>query len=196
MRLPCVDTFGAWRNGGARALGARGCGFESAAPTRNRNLLAGRGFAGGSEPVSAQGGSGPSTTGARPAGSSASDLVRDVLIVLLAVAMGMQNAAARRLAVPDLTTTVLTLTITGMAADGRLGAGGDSRLERRTLAVFAMFGGALIGAALVLAAGGTVTLLVALGVAGEIAVVPSVRRAATDATTRRADRGEGTTDRR
>jgi uncharacterized membrane protein YoaK (UPF0700 family) len=38
---------------------------------------------------------------------------RDVLIVLLAVAMGMQNAAARRLAVPDLTTTVLTLTSPG-----------------------------------------------------------------------------------
>jgi hypothetical protein len=29
--------------------------------------------------------------------------------------MGLQNATARRLAVSDLTTTVLTLTITGMA---------------------------------------------------------------------------------
>src|SRR6202035_4988290 len=38
---------------------------------------------------------------------------RYVLIVALAVAMGIQNAAARRLAVPDLTTTVLTMTITG-----------------------------------------------------------------------------------
>ena len=31
--------------------------------------------------------------------------------------MGIQNATARKLAVPDLTTTVLTLTITGMAAE-------------------------------------------------------------------------------
>src|SRR5690242_13098305 len=38
---------------------------------------------------------------------------RYALIVLLALAMGIQNATARRLAVPDLTTTVLTLTLTG-----------------------------------------------------------------------------------
>jgi hypothetical protein len=34
------------------------------------------------------------------------------LIVVLATSMGAQNATARRLAVPDLTTIVLTLTIT------------------------------------------------------------------------------------
>lgn len=45
---------------------------------------------------------------------------RAALIVLLALAMGGQNAVVRRLAVPDLTTTVLTMTITGMASDGRL----------------------------------------------------------------------------
>ena len=43
--------------------------------------------------------------------------VRLVLIGLLAVAMGGQNAVVRRLAVPDLTTTVLTLTVTGLVAD-------------------------------------------------------------------------------
>jgi uncharacterized membrane protein YoaK (UPF0700 family) len=35
------------------------------------------------------------------------------LIVVLGIAMGLQNATARKLAVPDLTTTVLTLTIVG-----------------------------------------------------------------------------------
>ena len=35
------------------------------------------------------------------------------LIVVLAITMGIQNAAARKLAVSDLTTTVLTMTITG-----------------------------------------------------------------------------------
>jgi hypothetical protein len=37
---------------------------------------------------------------------------------------GIQNAAARRLAVPNLTTTVLTMTITGVAADLRAAFGG------------------------------------------------------------------------
>jgi hypothetical protein len=49
------------------------------------------------------------------------------LIVLLAIAMGIQNAGARKLAVPDLTTTVLTLTITGIAADSRLAGGQGSK---------------------------------------------------------------------
>ena len=33
--------------------------------------------------------------------------------------MGVQNSSVRRLAVPDLTTTVLTLTVTGIGADRR-----------------------------------------------------------------------------
>ena len=43
--------------------------------------------------------------------------LRYALIVALSLTMGAQNATARKLAVPDLTTTVLTLTITGIAAD-------------------------------------------------------------------------------
>ncbi|MGG8408729.1 YoaK family protein, partial [Streptomyces sp. 12297] len=39
------------------------------------------------------------------------------VIALLAVGMGLQNAVVQRLAVPDLTTTVLTRTLTGLAAD-------------------------------------------------------------------------------
>ena len=38
------------------------------------------------------------------------------IAAIVAVAMGIQNAVARRLAVPDLTTTVLTMTLTGLAA--------------------------------------------------------------------------------
>ena len=75
---------------------------------------------------------------------------RDALIVLLALAMGVQNATARRLAVPELTTTVLTLTLTGVAADSRVAGGKGSRIGRRGLAVTAMFLGALVGALLVL----------------------------------------------
>jgi Protein of unknown function (DUF1275) len=66
----------------------------------------------------------------------------------MALAMGVQNAMARTLAVPDLTTTVLTLT--GVAADstGRTGSGGH--IGRRLISVGAMFAGALAGALLVI----------------------------------------------
>jgi uncharacterized membrane protein YoaK (UPF0700 family) len=73
-----------------------------------------------------------------------------VLIVLMAFAMGIQNATSRRLGVPDLTTTVLTLTLTGFAADSTLAGGGNPHPHRRLLAVGAMFLGAAIGAAVVL----------------------------------------------
>ena len=66
---------------------------------------------------------------------------RLVLIALLAVALGGQNAVVRRLAVPDLTTTVLTLTVTGLVAD----ASPTAVRARRTVAVVAMFLGAVIG---------------------------------------------------
>lgn len=72
------------------------------------------------------------------------------LIVAMSVAMGVQNATARKLAVPDLTTTVLTLTITGIAADSSIAGGQGASAGRRTISVVAMFLGARIGAAFVL----------------------------------------------
>jgi uncharacterized membrane protein YoaK (UPF0700 family) len=84
------------------------------------------------------------------------------LIVLLALAMGLQNAAARRLGVPDLTTTVLTLTLTGLAADSSPAGGTNPNPGRRLLAVAAMFLGALIGALLVFHVGVSAALALAL----------------------------------
>jgi uncharacterized membrane protein YoaK (UPF0700 family) len=72
---------------------------------------------------------------------------RYMVIGVLAAALGLQNATVRRLAVPDLTTTVLTLTLTGLAADFRL-AGRSPRVGRRLAAVGLMAAGALIGALL------------------------------------------------
>jgi len=82
---------------------------------------------------------------------------------LLALAMGIQNAVARRLAVPDLTTTVLTMTLTGIAADVRAKDHGLAGLGRRVLAVATMFAGAACGALLVLHAGATAALGLAVG---------------------------------
>jgi uncharacterized membrane protein YoaK (UPF0700 family) len=69
---------------------------------------------------------------------------RLMLIGLLALAMGGQNAVVRRLAVPDLTTTVLTLTVTGLVADTTP----RSVRGRRLISVLAMLVGALTGGVL------------------------------------------------
>jgi uncharacterized membrane protein YoaK (UPF0700 family) len=79
------------------------------------------------------------------------DLLEDsfqpfALIALTALAMGTRNAAVRKLAIPDLTTTVLTLTITGIGADSSLANGNNPRLARRVASVAAMFLGAALGA--------------------------------------------------
>jgi uncharacterized membrane protein YoaK (UPF0700 family) len=71
------------------------------------------------------------------------------LIALTALAMGTRNAAVRKLAIPDLTTTVLTLTITGIGADSSLANGNNPRLARRVAAVAAMFSGAALGAVVI-----------------------------------------------
>ena len=74
---------------------------------------------------------------------------RFLVIGLLGVAMGIRNASVRRLAVPDLTTTVLTLTITGLAADSPLAGTQTERPRRRIIAIAAMLLGAVVGALLV-----------------------------------------------
>jgi uncharacterized membrane protein YoaK (UPF0700 family) len=71
------------------------------------------------------------------------------LIALTALAMGTRNAADRKLAIPDLTTTVLTLTITGIGADSSFANGNNPRLGRRVEAVVAMFLGAAFGAVII-----------------------------------------------
>jgi len=71
------------------------------------------------------------------------------LIALTALAMGTRNAAVRKLAITDLTTTVLTLTITGIGADSSLANGNNPRLARRVASVAAMFLGAALGAVVV-----------------------------------------------
>jgi uncharacterized membrane protein YoaK (UPF0700 family) len=84
---------------------------------------------------------------AAAAGAPYTGVARVVLAAMLAIAMGVQNAVARSLAVPDLTTTVLTMTLTGLAADASPRA---SALARRVLAVATMLAGGTAGALLVL----------------------------------------------
>jgi len=98
------------------------------------------------------------------------------LIALTAFAMGLRNATVRKLGVPDLTTTVLTMTLTGLASDSRLAGGGaHPRSPRRTASVFAMLAGAVLGAWLVIHHGLGIPLLVAAAMAGVLAVTVSGR---------------------
>jgi uncharacterized membrane protein YoaK (UPF0700 family) len=78
--------------------------------------------------------------------------------------MGLQNATARRLAIPDLTTTVLTQTLTGLAADSSAAGGSNPRRARRIAAVMTMLLGALAGGWLTLNAGLPTALAVTAGV--------------------------------
>jgi uncharacterized membrane protein YoaK (UPF0700 family) len=82
-------------------------------------------------------------------------------IALTAVAMGLRNATARALKVADLTTTVLTLTITGVAADSRLAGGESPNLPRRLAAILSILAGSAAGAAMLLRWGPAVPLTVA-----------------------------------
>jgi uncharacterized membrane protein YoaK (UPF0700 family) len=89
---------------------------------------------------------------------------RYALITALGICMGIQNAAARTISVPDLTTTVLTLTLTGIAADSSLAGGAGSKAGRRLVPVATMAAGALLGAALVRHAQAYDPLVIALAI--------------------------------
>jgi uncharacterized membrane protein YoaK (UPF0700 family) len=96
--------------------------------------------------------------------------LRYTLIVALSLTMGAQNATARKLAVPDLTTTVLTLTITGIAADSPIAGATGARVARRLISVAAMLLGALAGALLVLHVHIVYPLVIALVILAVVAV--------------------------
>src|SRR5882762_6404542 len=86
---------------------------------------------------------------AAAAGTRAALFAAYGVIVLTALAMGVRNATVRKIALPDLTTTVLTLTLTGLAADSALAGGTNPRGWRRGASVLSMFLGAGVGALLV-----------------------------------------------
>jgi uncharacterized membrane protein YoaK (UPF0700 family) len=83
------------------------------------------------------------------------------LIVLLALAMGLQNALAFKLAVPGLTTSVVTQAITGISAENQLAGGSGSNVGKRIASTLSLFVGALIGALFIVNVNGWSPLLVA-----------------------------------
>jgi len=99
-------------------------------------------------------------------------LQRETAIALLAFAMGVQNASARRIGIPDLTTTVLTMTLTAFAADSSLAGGTNPRWNWRALSIASMLVGSFASGLCVLHAGiaaALVLVLVLLVVTGLLA---------------------------
>jgi uncharacterized membrane protein YoaK (UPF0700 family) len=76
------------------------------------------------------------------------------IIILTALPMGLRTATVRKLTVADITTTVLTTTLAGLAADSAIAGGTNPRVQRRIASVLTMFAGAAVG-----------TLLLRLGLA-------------------------------
>jgi uncharacterized membrane protein YoaK (UPF0700 family) len=88
-----------------------------------------------------------------------------LLIVLTAFTMGVRSATVRHLDVPDLSTTVLTRTLTALAAQSPAFGGSRRDAIRRLAAVLAMLAGALTGALLL-----KTSLFIPLAVAAALAL--------------------------
>jgi uncharacterized membrane protein YoaK (UPF0700 family) len=109
---------------------------------------------------------------------------RYALIVALALAMGVQNAAALRIAVPELTTTVLTRTLTGLASEAGSVGGAGANAGRRSVAIAAMLIGAVAGGLLTLRVSVAATLALALALGGALALAAHALSGSTAAWTR------------
>jgi len=101
-----------------------------------------------------------------PGGQPAGPGTVYAVIGLTGLAMGVRNATVRKLGVPDLTTTVLTLTLTALAADSPLAGGQPELSARRVGSVVAIAAGAAAGAWLLRA-----SLPLALAVAATISAL-------------------------
>jgi uncharacterized membrane protein YoaK (UPF0700 family) len=76
------------------------------------------------------------------------DHTKLILIAGLAVTFGIQNSTARQFGIQELSTTVLTTTISGIGFDSRLAGGTGEREKLRFGVVIAILAGASLGATL------------------------------------------------
>ena len=98
---------------------------------------------------------------------------------LAAVAMGVQNAVARRIAVPDLNTSVVSMSMTGLAADYTHST--RDAVLRRAAAVLSLLVGAVVGAVIVVTLGAATAFgLILLLLAGVAAAAHTILRRGPD----------------
>lgn len=77
---------------------------------------------------------------------TADEVLGSVVTSGLALIMGIQAGTAKRLAIAEVTTVVVTSTITGLASDSRLAGGKGKHWVRRALAILLIGLGAVAGA--------------------------------------------------
>jgi len=106
-------------------------------------------------------------------GAAAASTAVYLVIVLTGLAMGMRNATVRRLGEREVNTTVLTMTLTGIAADSALAGGDNQGVLRRVGFVMSVLAGAVAGA-LLLRYSAALTLVIA-GIASTICAVAVYR---------------------
>jgi uncharacterized membrane protein YoaK (UPF0700 family) len=75
------------------------------------------------------------------------EVLGSITTSVLALVMGIQAATAKRLKVAEITTVVVTSTITGLASDSRLAGGKSPFWIRRAAAIALILAGAVAGAA-------------------------------------------------
>ncbi|MBG6217145.1 uncharacterized membrane protein YoaK (UPF0700 family) [Arthrobacter sp. CAN_A6] len=78
---------------------------------------------------------------------TAEEMLGSITTSGLALVMGAQAATAKRLKVAEITTVVVTSTITGLASDSRLAGGKSPFWARRAAAIVLILAGAFAGAA-------------------------------------------------
>lgn len=101
------------------------------------------------------------------------------VIALLALAMGVRNATVRRIGLADMTTTVLTMTLTGFASESPVVGGSGAGSTRRVAAVLTMLAGALAGALLLRTSlFWPLALAAMLALASAVTFAPAIRREA------------------
>ncbi|VXB47344.1 conserved membrane hypothetical protein [Arthrobacter sp. 9V] len=101
--------------------------------------------------------------------AGAPELSEIAVAAVMATTMGAQAAAARHLGVKDVTTVVVTSTITGLSADSWLAARISQPWPRRLLAVLLISAGAAVGAVLL-----TVHLALGIALSAAITLVAAV----------------------
>ena len=99
------------------------------------------------------------------------------MIVLSGLAMGIQSAVARRLAVPGISTTYITGTITALVAELTSVSGAVGERRRMTAVIGALVAGAVTGGLMLAYARGAAAFVPALVVAAALVAVMAFPRA-------------------
>jgi hypothetical protein len=102
------------------------------------------------------------------------------LIFILALAMGIQTASARKLAVPDLTTTTFTQLIAATFSESAIGGGSGSQIGRRIIPLGGLLAGAFVSTTLIVDHHVAFPLIIASLVACAVAVVAALLRRSND----------------